>query len=119
MNEHLVALTSENWEQEVLKSELPVLVDFWAEWCPPCRLIGPVVDALAEDFKGRARVGKLDVDASPEVAGRFGVCSIPTLLVFKNGLVVDQRVGAASREALQEFLGAHAAVAEVAAASVR
>jgi thioredoxin 1 len=94
VNKDVVVLTDDNWKTEVLEAEGPVLVDFWAEWCPPCRMIAPSIDALATAYSGRAKVGKLNVDENPAVAQTFGVRSIPTLLVFKAGQVVDQQIGA-------------------------
>jgi thioredoxin 1 len=94
VNKDVVVLTDDNWKVEVLEADGPVLVDFWAEWCPPCRMIGPSIEALATAYSGRAKVGKLNVDENPVVAQTFGVRSIPTLLVFKGGQVVDQQVGA-------------------------
>jgi thioredoxin 1 len=94
VNENLRTLTDGNWDEEVLKAEGPVLVDFWAPWCPPCRMIGPSIEALADEFAGRAKVGKLNVDDAPVVAERYHVSSIPTLLVFRGGQMVEQRVGA-------------------------
>jgi len=87
-------LTDANFEQEVLKAKGPVLVDFWATWCPPCRMIAPAIEAVAERFSGQATVGKLDVDDNPVTAQRYGIRSIPTLLLFQEGRVVEQRVGA-------------------------
>ncbi|NLJ46788.1 MAG: thioredoxin [Treponema sp.] len=89
-----VTLTSENFEQEVLKSPIPVLVDFWAEWCGPCRMIAPAVDELARAYEGKIKVGKVDVDSQVDLAGRFGIISIPTLMVFKDGKAARQKVGA-------------------------
>ena len=100
----VVKLTTENFDEQVLRSEQPVLVDFYADWCGPCQALGPVVDQLAADYEGRARIGKLDVDASGEVAQRYGVQSIPTLLFVKNGEVVDQVVGAMPGSKLAEKL---------------
>ena len=94
MNKDVVVLTDENWKTEVLEADGPVLVDFWAEWCPPCRMIAPSIEALATTYSGRAKVGKLNVDENPAVAQTFGVRSIPTLLVFKGGRMVDQQIGA-------------------------
>lgn len=108
MNESTQAFTDANWQDQVLKADGPVLVDFWAGWCPPCRKIAPLVDELAREFAGRVKVGKLDVDESPETAARYGITSIPTLLVFKDGQVVAQRVGALPREELRLLLDAHA-----------
>ena len=100
----VVKLTTENFDEQVLRSEQPVLVDFYADWCGPCQALGPVVDQLAADYEGRARIGKLDVDAAGEVAQRYGVQSIPTLLFVKNGEVVDQVVGAMPGSKLAEKL---------------
>jgi len=94
VNKDVVVLTDDNWKAEVLDAEGPVLVDFWAEWCPPCRMIAPSIEALATAYSGRAKVGKLNVDENPAVAQTFGIRSIPTLLVFKGGRVVDQQIGA-------------------------
>ena len=94
MNKDVVVLTDGNWKTEVAEADGPVLVDFWAEWCPPCRMIAPSIEALATAYSGRAKVGKLNVDENPAVAQTFGVRSIPTLLVFKGGKLVDQQIGA-------------------------
>jgi len=87
------AVTTAEFDREVLESEVPVLVDFWAVWCGPCRMIAPTVDAVAQEFAGRAKVLKLNVDDSPDIAGRYGVQSIPTLILFKGGQPVDRLVG--------------------------
>jgi thioredoxin 1 len=108
LNESTHAFTDANWDDEVLQAERPVLVDFWAGWCPPCRKIAPLIEELAREFAGRVKVGKLDVDRSPETAARYGITSIPTLLVLKAGQVVAQRVGALPREQLRLLLDAHA-----------
>src|SRR5512136_567285 len=89
----VVTLEDGTFDAEVLKSEIPVLVDFWAVWCGPCKAIAPVVDQIAQDFKGRVKVGKIDIDAHTGVAQKFGIRSIPTLLIFKGGKVVDTVVG--------------------------
>lgn len=96
-------LTDQNFE-EIINSDKPVLVDFWAEWCGPCKMIGPVVEELAADYDGRAVIAKVDVDSNPEVSAKFGIRSIPTLLVFKNGEVVDKQIGAVPKTALSEKL---------------
>lgn len=92
-----LAVTSANFEEKVLNSSTPVLVDFWASWCGPCKMIGPTIEELAREYQGRAGVYKLDVDSDPELASNFGVMSIPALLIFKGGKVVDQMVGAGSK----------------------
>lgn len=104
MNEKVVVLTAENWEREVLRSETPVLVDFWAAWCAPCRKIAPVIDAVADEYAGRLKVGKVDVDQNPDLAGRYNVVSIPTLLVFKAGQVAEQRIGALPSAEIKRLL---------------
>jgi thioredoxin 1 len=106
VSENAVQFTAENWEREVLKSETPVLVDFWAEWCPPCKMVGPTIDALAAEYAGRVKIGKLDVDANQAVADAYGIRSIPSLLFFRGGQVVDQRVGAAPAPVLRDLVEA-------------
>lgn len=97
-----VALTDQNFEEEVLGSKVPVLVDFWAEWCMPCRMIAPIIDELAEEFEGKIRVGKLNVDENPATAQKYGIMSIPTLIIFKNGTIVEQIVGVQRKQVLEE-----------------
>jgi len=99
--------TDQNFEQEVLKSEQPVLVDFWAEWCGPCRLVAPTVEALAGEYAGRAKVGKLNVDENQSVTSRYNIRGIPTLLLFKNGEIAQQWVGAHSKDAIVKILEKH------------
>jgi thioredoxin 1 len=102
-----LAATDGNFEEEVLQSELPVLIDFWAEWCGPCKMVGPLVDSIAAEYEGKAKVMKLDVDSNPEVAGRYGVRSIPTLMVFKGGELVETAVGARPKPAIEKLLEPH------------
>lgn len=102
-----VHLTDDNFETEVLKSDVPVLVDFWATWCGPCRMIAPSIDELATEYAGKAKIGKLDVDNNQNVAITYGIRSIPALLVFKNGKVVDTIVGALPKARIAETLSAH------------
>jgi thioredoxin 1 len=101
-------ITDANFE-EVMKSEQPILVDFWAEWCGPCKMIGPVVEELAGDYEGKAIVGKVNVDENPGVAAKFGIRSIPTLLVFNGGEIVDKQVGAVPKGVLAGKLDAQLA----------
>ncbi|QQS20743.1 MAG: thioredoxin [Candidatus Moraniibacteriota bacterium] len=93
--------TDENFEQEVLKSEVPVLVDFWAPWCGPCQMMGPVIDELAEEVQGTAKVGKLDVDDNPKKAAEYGIMSIPSLKIFKGGKVVKEFMGVQQKDILK------------------
>ena len=101
------AVTDSSFEKEVLDADKPVLVDFWAEWCGPCRMLAPVLDQLAKDYDGRVRVGKLNVDEHSSIATRYGVMSIPTLLLFKEGKVVEQYIGSTSRDNLAKILDKH------------
>jgi thioredoxin 1 len=99
-----IILTAENFEEEVLRSDIPVLVDFWATWCGPCRMMAPVIAQVAEEQEGKIKVGKIDVDDEPELAVRYGIASIPTLKVFKNGEVVKTSIGAIPKAAVEALL---------------
>lgn len=96
--------TDQNFDQEVLKSEKPVLVDFWAAWCGPCQMMGPIIDELAEELKDKAKIGKLNVDENRETAANYGVMSIPTLIIFKGGKIAKQLVGVQNKDNLKEEL---------------
>ena len=97
-------VTDSDFEQEVLEAEMPVLVDFWAEWCAPCKMVAPVLDDLAEEYDGKIKFTKVDVDTNPETAMKYGIRSIPTLLVFKGGSPVDQVVGAVPKAVIKKRL---------------
>jgi thioredoxin 1 len=102
-----IELTDSSFESEVLKSNIPVLIDFWAIWCGPCRIISPIVEELAKEYDGKLKVGKVDVDSNPGVSMQYGIRSIPTLLLFKNGQVVEQIVGAVPRRTIVDKLSRH------------
>ncbi|MCS7072865.1 MAG: thioredoxin [Bacteroidia bacterium] len=101
MAKFTVEITDKNFEEKVLKSELPVLVDFWAEWCGPCKAIGPTLEELAEEYQGKFVIGKMNVDDNSNVPTQFGIMNIPTLLFFKNGNLIDRQVGAVPKSALK------------------
>jgi thioredoxin 1 len=107
--QNVKVFTDASFDQEVLRSDVPVLVDFWAEWCGPCRMMAPTIDVVADDYAGRAKVGKVDVDSNGDTAGRYNIRGIPTLLLFKEGRVVEQRVGAVGKADVQKMLDAHVA----------
>lgn len=97
-------ITMDNFEQEVLNSDIPVMIDFWATWCMPCKMLAPTIEELAEEANGAYKVGKIDVDKSPSLAAQFGVMSIPTVIVFKNGKAVDKTIGVVPKSQLAAML---------------
>ena len=101
-----IELTDSSFNNEVLNSDEPVLVDFWAEWCGPCRMVGPIVEELAQEYEGKAKIGKVDVDSNPEISMKYGIRSIPSLLIFKGGEVVDQIVGVVPKSQMKKQLDA-------------
>ncbi len=103
-SDKIVQLSDDTFETEVLKSETPVLVDFWASWCAPCKAISPVVDGLADQYDGKVKIGKLNVDENPATPGQYGVRGIPTLILFKDGKVLDQVVGAVPKNQLESLI---------------
>lgn len=107
MSDKIVQLSDESFEADVINADQPVLVDFWAEWCGPCKMIAPILDDIANDFAGKVTIGKLNVDHNNETPPKYGIRGIPTLLLFKNGEVVGTKVGAMSKVQLSEFLNEH------------
>jgi len=105
--DNVLQINGDNWKNEVINSGIPVLVDFWAEWCSPCRAIAPILDELAEELAGKIKVAKINVDENQQLAGEFGIRSIPTLLIFSDGVVKEQIVGAINKAALKEKLNAY------------
>ena len=101
-----ITLPDETFQSEVIESSVPVLVDFWATWCGPCRMVAPIIEELADEYEGRAKIGKVDVDSEQKIASDFGIRSIPTLLIFKDGKLADQIVGAVPKKALVDKLEA-------------
>ncbi|MFC1569601.1 thioredoxin [bacterium] len=99
-------LSDENFKEEVLESDVPVLVDFWATWCGPCRMVGPIIEEIAEEYAGKAKIGKVNTEDNANLAGEYGVISIPTMLIFKNGKPVDQIIGAVPKEAIKKKIDA-------------
>lgn len=106
MSDKIITLTDDSFESDVLNASGPVLVDFWAEWCGPCRMITPIIEELATDFEGKATIGKVNVDQNPNVSMKYGVRSIPTILILKDGEVVDKHVGVTTKQALQDKINA-------------
>jgi len=104
MAENVIELNDQNFDSDVLKAGTPVLVDFWALWCGPCKAIAPIVEEIANDYSGKVKVGKMDVDRNNQVAMRYGIRSIPTLLVFNNGEVVDQVIGNVGKDSIESML---------------
>ena len=102
-----LAATDQNFDAEVLKSDIPVLVDFWATWCGPCKMVAPILDEIAGEYSGKLKVAKVDVDQNPGVAGRYGIRSIPSMFLFKNGQVVEQLVGAMPKPAILKKIEGH------------
>ena len=106
MAENVLELTDTNFEAEVLKSDKPVLVDFWAEWCMPCRMLGPTIEKLAKDYAGRVKVGKVDTDSNRDVSMRYGISAIPTVILFRDGKVAQKFVGLRQEKEFKEVLDA-------------
>ena len=104
-SDQIINVTTDTFDHEVLKSEIPVMVDFWAPWCGPCRMVGPIMEELAADFAGKAKVCKINVDEEQDLAAQFRVMTIPTVCVFKNGEIVDKSIGAKSKEDFSAMLG--------------
>ena len=104
---NVTAVTSSNFEKEVLKSDIPVLVDFWAAWCGPCRMLTPVIDQLSEQYAGKVKVVKLNVDENPEISSKYQILTIPTIYLFKSGSKVDELVGARPKQSFEEMINKH------------
>jgi len=113
MSSNLFEFTDSNFDNEALKTDKPVLVDFWAPWCAPCRMVGPIIEELATNYSGKVKVGKLNTDDNPNIASRYGIMSIPTILLFKNGEIVDRLVGAVPKRDFEKMLMPHVPRANV------
>lgn len=100
----IVKLTKDNYEQEVIKSDIPVIVDFWAQWCGPCRTVAPIMDELAEKYNGKVKIGKVNVDEESEVAAKYRIMSIPTIMVFKGGQIAEKVIGARSKDEFEKMI---------------
>ncbi len=103
-NKNIIEVTDSTFEAQILKSDIPALVDFWATWCAPCKAIAPIVEEMAEEYSGRVKIAKMNVDENPATPGKYGVRGIPTLILFKNGEVVDQVVGAVPKDQIKELI---------------
>ncbi len=103
----VITLSENNWNEEVISSDKPVLVDFWAPWCGPCRIIAPIIEEIAEEFEGKLKVGKINTDENPNIAMQYGIRAIPTVILFKNGEVVDTRIGVQPKDALKQMVMSH------------
>ncbi|QLE84053.1 MULTISPECIES: thioredoxin TrxA [Shewanella] len=106
MSDKIITLSDDSFDTDVIKSDIPVVVDFWAEWCGPCKMIAPILDDVAEEYEGKVKIGKLNVDHNNASAAKYGVRGIPTLLIFKNGELAGTKVGALSKTQLKEFIDA-------------
>ena len=102
-----IVLTDQNFKEEILNSEVPALVDFWAPWCGPCKMIGPAIEEIANQYQGKIKVGKLNVDDAPVIASQYSIMSIPTLLIFKGGEIVDKIIGVVSKDQIEEKVKVH------------